>query len=185
MKTGIKVKHLKSTIKALMFLLLTTVALPILISGCGYHMGSLMHPQIKTVAIAPVTNETLEPFVAAGLRSALCEQVQFDGSLKLKSMKEADCIIFGRVIEVKTVSTTNASFDGDQTFRAAEWEVQVTFEYEVIIPGKKRPLVPKRRVTGKAKYQIFTDQQTTRRRGVQQACRNAARQAITYTTEAW
>jgi len=154
-------------------------------AGCGYKFGSLMHPQIKTVAIAPVTNETLEPYVAADLRGALCEQFQFDGSLKLKSLKEADCIVYGRVIEVETISTADDSFDNKQTFRAAEWQVQVTFEYQVLIPGRKRPLIPKRRVRGTAKYQIFVDAATTRRRGVQQACRNAAREAVIYTTEAW
>jgi methyl coenzyme M reductase beta subunit len=164
---------------------LTVIITALSQTSCGYHVGSLMHPQIKTVAVAPVTNETEEPYVSADLRNAICEQIQFDGSLKLKDMKTADCIIFGRVVEVKTVATAHASFDAEQTFRAAEWEVQVTFEYEVIIPGKKRPLIPKRRVTGNAKYQIFTDPQTTRRRGVQQACRNAARQVVTYTVEAW
>ena len=153
--------------------------------GCGYHMGSLMHPQIKTVAIAPITNETLEPFVSADLRGALCEQFQFDGSLQVKSLKEADCIVYGRITEVETISTADDTFDDKQTFRAAEWEVQVTFEYQVLIPGKARPLISKRRVQGSAKYQIFVDQATTRRRGVQQACQNAAREAVIYTTEAW
>ena len=32
--------------------------LPIL-SGCGYRIGSLMHPQINSIAIAPVVNETV------------------------------------------------------------------------------------------------------------------------------
>lgn len=164
------------------FILTLTVAFT---DGCGYHFGSLMHPQVKTVAVAPVTNETMEPYVAADLRSALCEQFQFDGSLKVKELNEADCIVYGRVIEVKTVATADDSFDDKQTFRAAEWQVQVTFEYEVLIPGKKRPLISKRRVTGLAKYQIFVDAATTRRRGVQQACRNAAREAVVYTTEAW
>lgn len=155
------------------------------ISGCGYKFGSLMHPQVKTIAVAPVTNETIEPYVAADLRGALCEQFQFDGSLKLKSLKEADCIIYGRVIEVETVATADDTSDDSQTFRAAEWKVQVTFEFQVLIPGKKRPLIRKRRVTGSAKYQIFVDAATTRRRGVQQACRNAAQDAVVYTTEAW
>ena len=155
------------------------------LSGCGYQMGSLMHPQVKSIAVAPVTNETIEPWVSADLRGSLCEQIQWDGSLQLKDLKTADCIIFGRVTEVETVSTANATFDARQTFRASEWQVQVTFEYEVLIPGKKRPLISKRRVTGNAKYQIFVDQATTRRRGVQQACRNAAQEAMIYITEGW
>lgn len=173
-------KHIKMSTKV--FLL---IACTLFINGCGYHFGSLMHPQVKSIAVAPVTNETLEPYVSADLRNALCEQFQFDGSLKLKSLKEADCIIYGRVIKVETTDTADATFDNSQTFRAAEWSVAVTFEYQVLIPGKKKPLIPKRRVTGMAKYQIFADQQTTRRRGVQQACRNAAQNAVIYTTEAW
>ena len=161
------------------------IALISLFNSCGYQMGSLMHPQIKTIAVAPVTNETIEPYVSADLRSALCEQFQFDGSLKLKSLKDADCIIYGRVIEVETFDVTDATFDDKQTFRTAEWKVEVTYEFQVIIPGKARPLIAKRRVIGEAKYQIFADQQTTRRRGIQQACRNAAREAVIYTTEAW
>ena len=171
-------------IKNIVSIAILTLA-TVITGGCGYHIGSLMHPQVKTVAVAPVTNETMEPYVSADLRSALCEQFQFDGSLKVKDLKEADCIVYGRVIEVKTVSTADDSFDDKQTFRAAEWQVQVTFEYEVLIPGRKRPLIPKRRVVGTAKYQIFVDAATTRRRGVQQACANAAKEAVIYTTEAW
>lgn len=167
------------------FTILLLIACTVFTSSCGYHFGSLMHPQVKSIAVAPVTNETLEPYVSADLRNSLCEQFQFDGSLKVKSLKEADCIIYGRVIEVKTVATSDATFDDSQTFRAAEWAVSVTFEYQVLIPGKAKPLIPKRRITGTAKYQIFADQQTTRRRGVQQACRNAAQKVVVYTTEAW
>ena len=156
-----------------------------LISSCGYHMGSLMHPQVKTIAVAPITNETLEPYVSSDFRSALCEQFQFDGSLKVKSLTEADCIIYGRVTEITTEATADDSFDNNQTFRASEWRVSVTFEFQVLIPGRKRPLISKRRIIGTAKYQIFADQQTTRRRGIQQACRNAAQNAVIYTTEAW
>ncbi len=167
------------TIKAFLVSLLP------LLGSCGYQMGSIMHPQIKSIAVAPVVNESIEPFVSAELRQALVEQFQWDGSVKVKSLKEADCIIHGRVIEVVTTDTADATFDDSQTFRAAEWSVKVVFEFEVTIPGREKPLVQKRIVEGKATYQILTDQQTTRRRGIQQACRNAAVEAVIYTVEAW
>ena len=172
----ITMKHFTS-----MILLLTLIfALP----GCGYKMGSIMHPQVKSIAIAPVTNDTLEPFASAQMRQSLCEQFQFDNSLKLKQIPTADCILYGKIIEVTTTATMEDSTDNAQTYRAAEWGVSVIFEFVVMIPGRKKPL-RKRRVSGTAQYQVAADQAITRRRGVQQACRNAAEQAVIYTTEAW
>jgi len=169
-----------SIISALIILAVVSVS-----GGCGYHIGSLMHPQVKTIAIAPVTNDTLEPLAAAQMRKALCEQFQFDGSLKLKQLDTADCILYGRVIKVETTATSEDTSDNKQTYRAAEWSVAVTFEFVVMVPGRKKPLIDTRRVKGSARYQVMADQAVTRRRGVEQACRNAAEQAVVYTTEAW
>ena len=55
--------------------------------GCGYRVGSLMHPQIKTVAVAPVQNETVEYNLTAQVRNLLCERFMVDGSLKLVDEK--------------------------------------------------------------------------------------------------
>ena len=40
------------------FVLLFLGMLPLL-SSCGYQLGNMMHPQIKTVAIADVKNESM------------------------------------------------------------------------------------------------------------------------------
>lgn len=166
---------------------LLSAMLSIIISsgGCGYKMGSIMHPQVKSIAIAPITNESIEPFVSADMRGALCEKFQFDNSLQVKDLKTADCILYGKVINVETTSVSEDSTDNEQTYRAAEWGVSVEFEFIVSIPGRKKPLISKRRVKGSAKYQVMADQEVTRRRGIKQACRNAAQEAVIYTTEAW
>lgn len=174
---------MKTAYKTTVLIALTLMILPI--GGCGYKMGSLMHPQVKSIAIAPITNETLEPFVSASMRGALTEQFQFDNSLKVEDLQSADCILFGKVIKVETTASSEDSTDNEQTYRAAEWEVAIEFEFIVSIPGRKKPLIAKRRVKGTAKYQVMADQEVTRRRGVKQACRNAAKEAVIYTTEAW
>ncbi len=153
--------------------------------SCGYHVGSIMHPQVKSIAIAPVKNDTVEPDVSAWLRQSLAEQFEFDGSLKVKSMEEADCILYARVSEVKTTATSYSSFDGNQTFSPAEFGLALTVEYTVIIPGRAQPLIETREVGGDAKYQVAVDHNIARRRGVQQACREAAREAVIYVVEAW
>lgn len=153
--------------------------------SCGYHVGSIMHPQIKTIAIAPVKNDTIEPLVSPYMRQSLAEQFEIDGSLKVKQIADADCILYGRVVEVKTTSTSFDSYDGDQTYTPAEFGVSINFEFVVIIPGRSKSLIETRQVSGEARYQVAADNNIARRRGVQQACRDAAEKAVIYTTEAW
>jgi len=157
----------------------------ILLNSCGYNIGSIMHPQIKTIAIAPVKNDTAEPDVSAWLRQSLAEQFELDGSLKVKSIQEADCVLYARIVNVKTEGTSFSSFDGNQTFQPAEFDVSVTVEYTVIVPSRTTPLIELREVIGETKYQVAADHFVSRRRGVQQACREAARKAVIYVTEAW
>ena len=153
--------------------------------GCGYHMGSIAHPQIKTIAIAPVVNESLAYNAAADLRGMLCDQFMFDGSFKIKEQGTADCIVYARILEVITAEVMSTSYNNDQTYQAAEWSATVTVEFTVIIPGRKDPLVSKRTVSGTTNYQVEADVETNRRRGIQMACRDAAQQVVIYTTEAF
>ncbi|NOY75651.1 MAG: hypothetical protein GXP32_07645 [Kiritimatiellaeota bacterium] len=170
---------------SMMAFVVSIIFLTVPLGGCGYHMGSLMHPQIKTIAIGPVKNDTKAPFLSAYMRQALCEQFQFDNSLKVKGLKEADCILYGRVTKIETTGVQEDSSDNLQTYRASEWQVVVTFEFVVVIPGKEKLLVNNREVVGTATFQVMADQAVTKVRGFQQACREAAQQAVVYTTEAW
>ena len=162
-----------------------TILLLMLTSGCGYHMGSIAHPQVKTIAIAPVTNETLAYNAAADLRGMLCDQFMFDGSLKIKEQGTADCIVYAKILSVLTREVLVASYNNDQTYQAAEWEATVKVEFTVIIPGRKNPLVSKRTVEGSANYQVQADVETNRRRGILMASRAAAQKVVQYTTEAF
>lgn len=106
-----------------------------------------MHPQIKTVAVAPVQNETVEYNLTAQVRNLLCERFMVDGSLKLVDEKEADCIVYARVTDVRfaEVSWAKNDKDRDDIFLPNEWSVTLTIEYSVIIPGRVRRWSRRRR----------------------------------------
>ena len=157
----------------------------LLLPSCGYHMGSMMHPQIKTIAVAPVTNDTLEPLVSAIMRQQLCEQFQVDNSLKVKQQGEADCILQCKVVEVRNDSVTWASTNNQITYRPSEMRITVIVEFTVIIPGKGEPLIKSRSVKENATYQYQSDPAIGRADGLKQACYNAARKMVEYTAEAW
>ena len=89
------------------FVLLITAAVLLMTGGCGYRFGTMGHPQIKTIAIAAVKNDTTVYNLSAIMRNVLVEQFMLDGTLKVVSEKKADCILFEESPEQAQVSTVS------------------------------------------------------------------------------
>ncbi len=156
-----------------------------LLAGC-YKMGSLAHPQLKTVAIAPVINDTTFYNASATMRDLLCEAFQLDGSLKLVSLEEADCIVYAKITTVSVSASGDNNYDeGRGIYLPALWKITVDAEFTVAVPGRATPLVGPRGVSGYAQYQKNVDPQISQLYGLAQACRMAAQDVVSLTTEAW
>ena len=162
----------------------------LLISGCGYHVGSMMHPQVKSIGIAPVVNETAFFNSASVLRSMLSETFMTDGSLKLEDMKKSDCVLYARITGIKFKETSiSDSSEGHTDYRAEftpnQWKTTVMVQFSVEIPGRAGALVSARTATGSAMFESSADMQTARENGVRQALYQAARDITAQVTEAW
>lgn len=157
----------------------------LVLSGCGYHFGHIMHPQVKSIAVAPVTNETLAYNVSAYLRNKLTEAFMRDGGLEVKSLREADCIIYARVTDIQYRETTPASYDNEITYRPMEWRIWMTVEFTVIIPGNKEPLIKLQKVSADTLFQVQADFYVNRQRGIEQCSWHVARLIVQQVTEAW
>jgi len=155
-------------------------------SSCGYyHMGSMMHPQIKTIAISTIRNDTKEPLLTELARTQIAARFQSDNSLKLVSKEEADCILYVRLVSTtSSMLRYNPGYEEDE-YRPAEFSVSLSAEMEVLIPGRSEPLIRKRTVSGSANYQYNVDPQVGRYYGLRQACYDLGGQIVEYTTEAW
>ena len=172
-------------VKLNFFLLIQGLLFSFLLSGCGYHVGSLMHPQVKSIAIAPVTNETLVYNTSAILRNRLTEAFMRDGSMKVTSLREADCILYARVLDINYRETTPATFDDEITYRPMEWRIWMTVEFTVLIPGNKEPLIRKQEVTADSLFQVQADFFVNRQRGIEQCSWHVSRRVVQQVTENW
>lgn len=165
--------------------LLLLLFLPVLFfcTSCGYRMGSMMHSQIKSIAIAPVKNNSREVLASTVMRKLLAERFMFDGSLKLTSMDKADCIVY---CQINSVSQRAVAWDeDDEEDRPSEFNLTVNGEFTVLLPGRSVPLVQKRAVSGSCTYQFLTDPAIGKESGLTQACLQMADMIVQYTTEAW
>ena len=151
--------------------------------GCGYRMGNMMHPQIKTIAIAPVKNTSKEVLAAIVMRRLLAERFMFDGSLKIVPMEKADCILYCQISNVTQSAVTWE--DKDDEDRPSEFNLTVSGEFVVLLPGRTVPLVRKRTVSGSCTYQFLTDPAIGKESGLTQACLQMANLIVQYTVEAW
>lgn len=159
-------------------------------SGCaGYHQGSLMHPQIQTVALGNIVNKTDEPRLASLTRSLLAEQFQKDGSLRLVSRAKADCIVNVQITDYRLRSlgqTQSSSSDTDQQqYRTNIYGVDVELSFQTLIPGRVRPLIPAQTVIGHAEFTEQTDLDVVRRDGFKQAVYQACAKVVAGIVEAW
>ena len=169
-------------------LLSCLLGLSLLGGGC-YRVGNIGHPQIKTIAVAPVVNETLAYNMAARVRGLLCERFTTDGTLKLVSESKADCILYAKVTQVAFSEVSWASqttrTDGKNLFTPNQWKVTLTIQYSVIIPGRGEPLISSRTATGSAEFETGADMEIGRDYGIRQAAYQASKNVVAGITEGW
>ncbi|MCQ2352418.1 MAG: LPS assembly lipoprotein LptE [Victivallaceae bacterium] len=153
--------------------------------GCGYQIGYLGHPQLKTVAIAPVINETLIYNIAPQVRTALAECFQTDGTMKVVSETKADCIVYAKVVDCKYSQVSYSSETTDKDLNPDQWSATVTIEYSVMIPGRAAPLIKNNSASGSATFTSGADLEISRAYAGQQAAFTASKNVVIQVTEAW
>ena len=158
--------------------------LPVL-SSCGYQVGNMMHPQIKTLAIADVKNETMEVQASALLRGILAERFQFDNSLKLTTPDKADCVIYAKIVSVSSVNVAWSSEDADENFRPTLFRLTANVKYTVRVPGQAKELIPSGSASGSAVYQYTNDPSVGKRDGLRQAFFQISNKIVNAVTEGW
>ncbi len=154
-------------------------------AGCGYQIGYLGHPQLKTIAIAPVINETLMYNVSPQVRTALAECFQTDGTMKVVSESKADCIIYAKVTDCKYSQVSYSSETTDKDLNPDQWSATVSIQYSVMIPGRAAPLIKNGSASGTAIFTSGADIEISRAYACQQAAYTASKNIVIQVTEAW
>jgi outer membrane lipopolysaccharide assembly protein LptE/RlpB len=156
-----------------------------ILSSCGYHLGTFGNPQIKTIAIAPIINDTHQISASTYMKQALSDRFQFDGAYKIVNMHSADAVIYGRITEIVFTAPSILTATDGVTFMTKEFGCTVEFEYSLIIPGRGTPVVPQTTVSETVQFQVPVDLFPARQSGIQQACRTVAENVAWRCTEGW
>jgi len=99
----------------------------ILVCGCGYKLSgakSALPGGVKTIAIIPFENRTLEPDVGTVMAEAMQREILRRGVVKLAPKGRADAVLRGTIIKVKLDSQAYDP-EGFTTAYRAKMEVSV------------------------------------------------------------
>jgi len=163
------------------------------ISGCrGYQRGSLLHPQIRSIAVNPAINDTDVARLGPLLQAKLNEQIMTASSARLENTPQADVLIRSHIRNYQFTRVAsaiqrdaNARANDRDAYQAVVFHAQVTVDFEVVMPGDARPVLAKRTVNGQAEFAKLPDFITARDEALERATADAARQIIIAFSEAW
>ena len=172
---------MQKTILTTCLLLLSTI----LLNSCGYHLGTNGNPQIKTIAIAPVKNDTYEIKLGSYMKNYLADRFHFDGAYKLSTLKNADAILYSHITQMDVTAANILTAPGAVTTVTKTFGISIKVEYTLVIPGRAQPVITPTQVTGTAEFQVPVDLFPARQEGAQQACRDAAQQIVSRCSEGW
>jgi hypothetical protein len=87
-------------------------------AGCGYRLGSLLPPTMKSVSVPNFKNYTNQPGIEAQVTNGVIERFQVDGTLQVLPHDEADTQLLGEIIDYKREGLTlSTSTDATTTYR--------------------------------------------------------------------
>lgn len=150
----------------------------LVLAACGYHLGGMKNRALdgmNTFCVNMFANETLYPYVAMQMTTALTDQMQRDGAFRLAQPSSADFVVDGAV---RSVKETSLRTDSSNTYLSTEIGLTVFVSYKVTDCRTGRVLV-ERSVTAQGSY--FNDagnMQSMRDAALSYATRKAAESIV-------
>ena len=163
--------------------------LSITLTSCSYKVGSLAHPQIKTVAILPIKNTSDEPRAGTFMQQQLAERFMLDGSLKVTTADKADIIIRGDIknYDLNVVGSVKQSeeptSDRDEFFSASIFRATLAFNYEIYT--KDGWFVQSGNPSSFADFTQLIDLEVEKRQAIKRAAYEVSKKVVNNITEAF
>ena len=135
-------------------------------SGCGYKLGTIPVGGIKTIAIAPVDNQTGKSFIEEAIvTNTLIQQFNKDGSVKVTDEAFADGIIYVTLKDYNQSAQAFTEKDVGEYFR-------LIITAEILVKDKKGRILHTEAIQGEGKYEVTQDQGEIERISVKEAIKD-------------
>lgn len=155
-------------------------ALFVVLGGCGYTT-SMLPPGVRSVYVPAVINKCGRPGIEATTTSAIIQELQKDGSLKVVSAERADAILKVTVINYKLEPLR---YDPENTKATIEYRLKLTADLEFKRVATNE-VIRKKRVEGESTFEPIADLPSSERRALPEATRDLAHDIVETVVEYW
>jgi hypothetical protein len=154
-----------------------------MLTGCaGYHLGSLLKDNYRTVAVVMLKNKTLQPQIEQQVSNAIIKEFQRDGTLKVVSAADADVVMSGEITEYIRREVRSARQD---TGIPREYQITIVAKIQAFDRHTNKLILKPTIVRGMSATFIGEDLQTAEEQVLPLVADDIGRQASRLLTESW
>ena len=164
-------------------ILLLSTALAGSLAGCaGYRVGSLLPPEIQTVAVPTFENRTTEPLLENVVTDAVIRELQTEGTLRIVPEAQADCVLRGTITDYQLVPLRYSRSD-----RAVPSEYRAVITAAFVLENARTgtEITARPMLYGEYDFPIGGDLITSETRAKPEAALDLAHDIVEGVVEAW
>ena len=148
----------------------------------GYHVGSVLKANYRSVAVPMFKNKTLKPQLEAQVTNGIIRRLQSDGTLRVDSVDNADIVVAGEIVDYRRTRLRSLQTEAS-TPREFRIYIDARVEAHDRVTGKV--VLPPTIVTGTADTFIGNDLQSAEFQALPLIADDLARQVVSLLVESW
>lgn len=138
----------KNNVTRITFIVLIFCVLSTII-GCGYRLGSLLPPDLKTIAVPMFKNKTSEPELEVEITNGIIQELIYDGTLEIVEEDDADTILLGEIVNYR-----RSALRFDAAEATTEYRLQIYVNLKFVDLRNKKVMWTARNVYGETTFFI-------------------------------
>lgn len=151
-------------------------------TGCTtYEVGSALPPDIETIHVPPVLNQTGEPLLESEVTRALLRELQRDGTLRMTDAESADARLDVSLVKFETAPVR---YERDDTKTATEYRMLIAAQVRLTRKNEAEPMM-QRVMHGDTTFTFFGDMASSKNTATPLAARDLAHDIVESMVEYW
>ena len=154
----------------------------ILLSSCGYRIAYHLPPDIRSIAIPILKNETYQPGIEVPITNQIITEFLRDGSLKVRKKGDSDLLLSGKIIAYKR---NVIAFDPEDTDEPIEYRLYLRLRFSLKDLRTDKVLWKISTLTGKTTYFVSGNYSKTESEALREATEDLAQKVVERVVEFW
>lgn len=163
-------------------LLLPSLCLVLLGSGCAYKVGAVHDPGFKTIFVENFKSDVDQPQLENMVSTTIIQQFQRDGTLEVTSEERAEVILKGKIVSFET---TPVRYSRTNELTPTEVSMTIGVEYSLTKRGESKPYADHLKATGSSSFFIGDDLQSDKKQGVPIAAARLGQAIVAKIVDGW